>query len=80
MESSKIRFAFAALGDIDRKTRTDPRYVKWLATWDAQQEDGTVIAKPLPIHECTQADLDEFFQLNPADKALFEATLEPKWF
>ena len=36
MKSSKIKFAFAALGDIDRKTRSDPRYVKWIATWDIQ--------------------------------------------
>lgn len=57
-KEANVKFAFGVYGDQDYKSRTDTRYIKWLATYRKLEDDGTTSITMLPMKECTQADLD----------------------
>ena len=77
---ANVRFAFGVYGDQDYASRTDSRYVKWIADYVRLQEDGSSSSTLLPMKECTQADLDQFFPLNEEQKKFFDSVLKPDYF
>ena len=61
LNSENFRIAFSARGLIDRKTRADPRYVKWYVRLI---RDGWDVIRYIPYHRCTMVDIDAFYPID----------------
>ena len=68
---SDLHFAFGVEGYLDKKTKDDTRFIKWLArlVWKRNGVEGETI---IPYHRCTREDFSKFAP--PADDSvgLFE--------
>ena len=64
--------AFVVEGFGDRKRKADPRYVKYIARmWN--EIDGKETFKNIPMHECTDSDLAQFYDVDDYYKKKYDA-------
>ena len=56
-------FAFSAVG-TDGVPKYDPRYVRMIARYDTKDEDGNWEFFDMPLHNCTDDDWAQFYDLD----------------
>ena len=67
MDESNQRFAVSVVGK-DGQTKYDSRYVRLFAQFDIKNDDGSREFVDLPLHNCTEEDLAQFYDLDDEGK------------
>ena len=65
-----FRMAWSVEGNLDKKNKDDPKYVKWIVRL-LGKENGTWYEKILPHHKCTEEDFAYFSEVEPKSKRNF---------
>ena len=49
--------------NLDKTLFHDPRLVRWMARLTSLDDNGILISKNFPLHDCTEEDFEEFHPL-----------------
>ena len=63
LKENGVMMAFAVEGYLDRKTKDDPRYVKYIARV-VGVDHGHPYEQILPVRKCTEADYEKFSEID----------------
>ena len=67
-----FRMAFVVEGFANRKRKADPRYVKYISRlWS--ETDGIQSFKHIPMRECTDEDLSQFYEVESNSKQKYDS-------
>ena len=65
-----FKIAVAVRGDSDGQIKNDPRYIKWIARM--RNFEGGESETPMPLHECSESDLEKFYPLDKNSQKLYD--------
>ena len=72
LNEMNYRMAFVVEGFADKRRRSDPRYVKYIARiWN--EVGSEQVFTNVPIRECTDEDLDQFYPVDSASKLKYDS-------
>ena len=72
LNDMNFRLAFTMEGVLDLERKNDPRYVKQYVRYFGSNTDGARNYRLVPFHECTEADLAQFYPVQSIYKKQFD--------
>ena len=67
LTEANIQFAFSFEGYVDKETKIDSRYVKYLARTYGKR-NGVFFEEVISYHKCDEKDYEKFYPMDPGDK------------
>ena len=72
LNDMNFRLAFTMEGALDIERKNDPRYVKQYVRTFGKNKAGVLNDRVIPFHECTEADLSQFYPVQSIYKQQYD--------